>query len=89
MPGAACPWMYTWSPGRPSSLPRKKWLKPTSYSAAELAKVDQDLGDPSLYEAQNAARFDQLTKRRKDLPDELAALYARWEELEAIAEQAG
>lgn len=53
----------------------------------ELAKVDEGLGDPSLYEAQNAQRFDELTKRRKELPDELAALYARWEELEAIAEQ--
>jgi len=56
---------------------------------AELAEIDQQLGDPSLYEAQNAERFDQLTKRRKELPDELAVLYARWEELEAIAEQAG
>lgn len=55
---------------------------------AELAEVDADLGNPSLYEPENAQRFDELTKRRKALPDELAALYARWEELEAIAEQA-
>ena len=48
-----------------------------------------ELGDPSLYEAKNVQRFDQLTKRRKQMPDELAALYSRWEELEAVAEQAG
>ncbi|MFN3240874.1 MAG: ABC-F family ATP-binding cassette domain-containing protein [Planctomycetota bacterium] len=55
---------------------------------AELASVDEQLGDPGLYEGKNAERFDELTKRRKALPDELAALYARWEQLEAIAEQA-
>ena len=56
---------------------------------AELATVDDQLGDPGLYEAQHAHRFDELTKRRKALPEELAALYARWEALEAIKEQAG
>ena len=30
-----------WSPALPSSLPRKKWLKPISYSDAELANVDR------------------------------------------------
>lgn len=54
----------------------------------ELADLDKNLGDPSLYEQQNSQRFDELTKRRKQLPGELAALYARWEKLEAIAEQA-
>lgn len=39
MPGEACPWKKTWSPPSPSSLPRKKWLKPTSYRDAEEAKV--------------------------------------------------
>ena len=39
MPGAAWPWKYTWSPACPLALPRKKWLKPTSYRLAELAKV--------------------------------------------------
>ena len=29
-PGAAWPWMKTWSPPPASSLPRKKWLKPPS-----------------------------------------------------------
>ena len=37
MPGEAWPWKYTWSPAVPLSLPRKKWLKPTSYNEAELA----------------------------------------------------
>ena len=29
-PGAAWPWKKTWSPMPSASLPRKKWLKPTS-----------------------------------------------------------
>jgi ATP-binding cassette subfamily F protein uup len=56
---------------------------------AELAQVDEALGDPRLYAGADAARFDALTARRSALPEELAALYARWEELEAISEQAG
>jgi hypothetical protein len=28
--GAPWPWKKTWSPASPSSLPLKKWLKPTS-----------------------------------------------------------
>ena len=39
MPGEACPWKKTWSPPPGCSLPRKKWLKPTSYSDAALAYV--------------------------------------------------
>ena len=39
MPGAACPWKNTWSPDSPWSLPRKKWLKPTSYRLAAEAYV--------------------------------------------------
>ncbi|MGK0202657.1 MAG: ATP-binding cassette subfamily F protein uup [Planctomycetota bacterium] len=66
-----------------TDLPKKIELAET-----ELADVDTALGDASLYEQQNAHRFDGLTKRRKELPGELAALYARWEKLEAIAEQA-
>ena len=54
----------------------------------ELADVDAQLGDPALYEAANSERFAALTKRREALPDELAAAYARWEELEEVAEQA-
>ena len=56
---------------------------------SELAQIDAQLGDPALYEAQHAARCDELTKRREVLPDELAAMYARWEELEAVHEQSG
>ena len=55
----------------------------------ELADVDRQLGDPDLYSDQQTDRFDALTKRREALPDELATLYARWEALEAIAEQSG
>jgi ATP-binding cassette subfamily F protein uup len=64
-----------------AQLPKKIEVAET-----ELANVDTSLGDPSLYESQNAQRFDQLTKRRKELPGQLAALYARWEELEAQAD---
>lgn len=38
MPGEAWPWKKIWSP-LSWSLPRKKWLKPTSYSEADEAKV--------------------------------------------------
>ena len=54
----------------------------------ELADVDAQLGDPALYEAANSERFAALSKRREALPGELSAAYARWEELEEIAEQA-
>ena len=64
-----------------AQLPKKIEVAET-----ELADVDTGLGDPGLYESQNAQRFDQLTKRRKELPGQLAALYARWEELEAQAD---
>jgi len=55
----------------------------------ELAEVDEALADPALYERADSAPFDALTQRRKRLPDELKELYARWEELEAVAEQGG
>src|SRR5207247_10806325 len=41
MPGEAWPWKKTWSPAPPSSLPRKKWLKPVSYNDAEDAYVER------------------------------------------------
>jgi ATP-binding cassette subfamily F protein uup len=53
----------------------------------ELAAVDQGLQDPSVYTAAGRTRFDELTRQRKELPARIQALYARWEELEAIAEQ--
>ncbi len=40
MPGEAWPWMKIWSPPPGWSWPRKKWLKPTSYRAADEAYVE-------------------------------------------------
>ena len=37
MPGDAWPWKKIWSPPPGASGPRKKWLKPTSYIAADDA----------------------------------------------------
>ncbi len=55
---------------------------------SELEAVDAELADPALYgEGGDTARFDRLTARRQELPGEIEGLYARWEELEAIAEQ--
>jgi ATP-binding cassette subfamily F protein uup len=51
----------------------------------ELAAVDAGLNDPATYAAGGKDRFDELTKKRKDLLPAIAALYARWEELEALA----
>jgi len=61
---------------------------PAKIEAAErdLAKVDEGLLDPAVYTAAGRERFEQLTKQRAELPPRIAALYARWEELEAIAE---
>jgi ATP-binding cassette subfamily F protein uup len=55
---------------------------------AELAEVDRGLQDPATYQAAGRDRFDALTARRKQLPERIAALYARWEELEAVQAQA-
>ncbi|MCC6783550.1 MAG: ATP-binding cassette domain-containing protein [Planctomycetes bacterium] len=52
----------------------------------ELQQVDTRLGDPALYVAAASAEFDALTRRRTALPGEIATLYARWEELEVLAE---
>jgi ATP-binding cassette subfamily F protein uup len=62
---------------------------PAQIEAAEreLAAVDQGLLDPAVYTAAGRTRFDELTKQRQQLPPRIAQLYARWEELEAIAEQ--
>ncbi|MFN9844245.1 MAG: ABC-F family ATP-binding cassette domain-containing protein [Planctomycetota bacterium] len=60
---------------------------PARIEAAEgdLAAVDAGLNDPATYAAGGKERFDELTKKRKDLLPAIAALYARWEELEALA----
>jgi ABC transport system ATP-binding/permease protein len=52
----------------------------------ELADVDAALSDPSLYSGAGRDRFEALTARRAALPGEIAALYERWQELEAVAE---
>ncbi len=61
---------------------------PAQIEAAErdLAAVDAGLLDPAVYTAAGRDRFEQLTKQRTALAPRIAALYARWEELEAIAE---
>jgi ATP-binding cassette subfamily F protein uup len=62
---------------------------PAAIEAAEreLVEVDQGLQDPTIYQAAGRERFDALTTRRKELPGRIATLYARWQELEATAEQ--
>jgi ATP-binding cassette subfamily F protein uup len=54
---------------------------------AELQQIDADLAEPSLYAAAGRERYDRLNAARAELPARIAALYARWAELETIAEQ--
>jgi ATP-binding cassette subfamily F protein uup len=54
-------------------------------SERDLAAVDAGLLDPSVYTAAGRERFELLTKQRQVLAPQIAALYARWEELESIA----
>jgi len=56
---------------------------------AELARVDAELLDPTVYAPAGRGRFDRLTAARQELPGRIQALYARWEELEAIAAARG
>ncbi len=51
----------------------------------ELQDVDAALNDPAVYTAAGRERYEGLTRRRQELAPQLAALYARWEELEALA----
>ena len=51
----------------------------------ELAAVDARLSDPGVYSAGAREEFERLSADRARLPTEIAALYARWEELEEIA----
>ncbi|MBL8729252.1 MAG: ATP-binding cassette domain-containing protein [Planctomycetes bacterium] len=80
--------------GKPKKLSSREQQElaglPAAIEAAEreLAEVDRGLQDPVTYQAAGRERFDELTARRRELPDRIAALYARWEELEAVAEQA-
>ncbi|MGE3174945.1 MAG: ABC-F family ATP-binding cassette domain-containing protein [Planctomycetota bacterium] len=63
---------------------------PAQIEAAEQAlhDVDQKLGEPDLYSAARRDEFEALTAERKALPERIAALYARWEALEALVQQA-
>ena len=56
MPGAAWPWKNTWSPDSPWSLPRKKWLKPTSYRLAA-----RGVGRDVAADADSPGRFARET----------------------------
>jgi hypothetical protein len=62
---------------------------PGKITAAEeqLQAVDTLFANPELYAAADRARIDELTAQRKQLPGEIEALYARWEELETMDEQ--
>jgi ATP-binding cassette subfamily F protein uup len=56
----------------------------------ELQQVDAGLADPALYASgEMRARFDGLRAARATLQQEIAALYARWQDLETIAATAG
>jgi len=60
---------------------------PAKIEAAEkeLVDIDAALSDPKIYDPSRRDDFDRLSASRKELPTRIAALYARWEELEAIA----
>jgi hypothetical protein len=69
MPGLAWPWKKTWSPPPGWSLPRKKWLKPTSYSVADEAKVEMWPPTPTpgrCARCTMTAAFQRI--RRRNLP---------------------
>jgi hypothetical protein len=50
----------------------------------ELKGIDAELADPSFY-GKPQEHVVERTNRRAELADEIAALYARWEALEAVA----
>ena len=49
----------------------------------ELATLDERLADPTLYTGPRA-EVDAIQESRATLDGELATLYGRWEELEAL-----
>jgi ATP-binding cassette subfamily F protein uup len=51
----------------------------------ELEALDKQLADPSLYSA-DSSKAKELAAERKLVDERLQQLYARWEELESIAE---
>jgi ATP-binding cassette subfamily F protein uup len=54
-------------------------------SEAKVAELHRQLADPDLYRSEGS-RAGELTSELEDLESELARLYDRWSELEAIAE---
>lgn len=50
---------------------------------AEIAKLDEELSDPGLYDGSKDG-LDAMVAQRKELEGELERAYARWEELEEI-----
>jgi ATP-binding cassette subfamily F protein uup len=82
------------APPRPRKLSTRERQElealPDRIAAAEAAlrAVDDGLMDPAVYSAAGRDRFDLLTQQRQQLPTQIQQLYARWEELETIAEQA-
>jgi hypothetical protein len=53
-----------------------------STAEAELETLDAKLADASLYSGPRA-ELERVNGRRAELTAEIAALYARWEELES------
>ncbi|MEE8467224.1 MAG: ABC transporter ATP-binding protein, partial [Planctomycetota bacterium] len=49
----------------------------------ELAAIDERLADPALYSGPRS-EVDAIQQSRESLDGELATLYGRWEELEAL-----
>ncbi|MHC4408638.1 MAG: ABC transporter ATP-binding protein, partial [Planctomycetota bacterium] len=50
-------------------------------SEGELARLDEEMSDAGFFEKPSSVA---RTKRRSELAEELAKLYARWERLEAL-----
>ena len=54
----------------------------------EKAGLEARMADPAFYKGEGSA-IAAATARLQELGERLEAAYARWEELEAVAEQAG
>jgi ATP-binding cassette subfamily F protein uup len=86
----AKPAVVTAAPPKPKKLSTRERAEldglPARIEASEreLAAVDEELLDPAVYTAAGRERFDRLTKRRQELAPAVQALYARWEQLEAL-----
>ena len=73
-------------PARPRKSKEQKELEelPEQIDAFEtsMAKLDEELAEPGLYEGEHSA-LESLLAERKRLEADLQTAYARWEELEA------